>query len=319
MSAGSTERLSRLLAEVPWLVSRPGVSLGEAARHFGISQDQLVKDLQLLFLCGTPGHMPDDLIEAEWESGQVYVGNADTIARPLRLDPDEAVALLVGLRTLADVPGLHDRAAVESALAKLSAAAGDALPAAAPPLAVDISAGAGEETLRTARAALRAHRRLRLRYLVPARDEVTERDVDPMRVTNMGGRWYLEAYCHRAEDVRLFRVDRVVGLDILDVDGTPPPGARPRDEEEGLFRPVGDEPLVTLELEPRGRWVAEYYPVEDAEELPGGRLRIELRTPQTLWVVRLALRLAGAGRVLGPPALVEQVRAAAAEALAVGS
>jgi proteasome accessory factor C len=94
---------------VPWLLRRQGVSLEEAARHFGITEEQLVKDLQLLFVCGTPGHMPDDLIEAEWESGEVYVDNAEAISRPLRLAPDEAVALLVGLRTLAEVPGLHDR------------------------------------------------------------------------------------------------------------------------------------------------------------------------------------------------------------------
>ena len=78
-------------------------------RHFGISETQLVKDLELLFVCGTPGHMPDDLIEADWESGQVFLGNADPIARPLRLAVDEAVALLAGLRTLAQVPGLHER------------------------------------------------------------------------------------------------------------------------------------------------------------------------------------------------------------------
>ena len=29
--------------------------------------------------------MPDELIEADWEEGRVFVGNADTIARPLRL------------------------------------------------------------------------------------------------------------------------------------------------------------------------------------------------------------------------------------------
>ena len=73
---------------------RPGTST--------ITSEQLVKDLELLFVCGTPGHLPDDLIEAEWESGEVYLDNADTISRPLRLAPDEAVALLVGLRTLAE-------------------------------------------------------------------------------------------------------------------------------------------------------------------------------------------------------------------------
>ncbi len=101
MSVGATTRLSRLLAMVPWLLQRQGVPLEEAANQFGISVDELVKDLELLFVCGTPGHLPDDLIDAEWESGRVYLTNADTIARPLRLAVDEAVALLAGLKTLA--------------------------------------------------------------------------------------------------------------------------------------------------------------------------------------------------------------------------
>jgi predicted DNA-binding transcriptional regulator YafY len=316
MSGASTQRLSRLLAMVPWLLRRQGVSLEEAARHFGITEEQLVKDLQLLFVCGTPGHMPDDLIEAEWESGEVYVDNAEAISRPLRLAPDEAVALLVGLRTLAEVPGLHDRGPVESALAKLSAAAGDVLPPAAP-LAVDLSVGAEEEILRAAREALRTRHRLRLRYLVPSRDEATDRDVDPMRVTNVAGRWYLEGWCHRAEDVRLFRVDRVARIEVLDVDGTPPPEAVSREDDGGpVFTPSGDEPLITLEVDGRGRWVAEYYPVEDVEELPDGHLRVRLRTANPRWLPRLVLRLGGAGRIVDPPELVAESARLAEEALA---
>ena len=97
----ATSRLSRLLTMVPWLLNRQGIEIEEAAREFGVSPQQMEADLELLFVCGTPGHMPDDLIEAEWEGGRVYLGNADTIARPLRLGVDEALALIVGLRALA--------------------------------------------------------------------------------------------------------------------------------------------------------------------------------------------------------------------------
>ncbi|MFI7589106.1 helix-turn-helix transcriptional regulator [Spongisporangium articulatum] len=333
MTVAATQRLSRLLAMVPWLVNRQGVELAEAAQRFGISEEQLVKDLELLFVCGTPGHMPDDLIEAEWDSGQVYLGNADPIARPLRLEPDEAVALIAGLRTLADVPGLAGDAAVtsgdesretdgstqlsavESALAKLTAAAQDAAPAAAR-LAVDLSGGAEEGVLRTAREALAARRRLHLRYVVPNRDEVTERDVDLMRVLSVDGRWYLEAWCHRAEAVRLFRVDRVASAQLLDVDGTPPPQAKSREDDAALFTASPDDLQVTLEVDPRGRWVAEYYPVESTEELADGGLRITLRVATRAFVPRLVLRLGGAGRVVSPPELVTGTAQAAREALA---
>ena len=80
---------------------------------------------------------------------------------------------------------------------------------------VSLDDSAAAEVLSTSRQALRERRRLHVRYLVPARDETTERDVDPMRVVSIGGHWYLEGWCHRVEDVRLFRLDRV-----LEVDGT---------------------------------------------------------------------------------------------------
>jgi predicted DNA-binding transcriptional regulator YafY len=312
---GSTERLSRLLAMVPWLLQRQGVGLDEAARHFGITEAQLVKDLELLFVCGTPGHLPDDLIEADWESGQVYLGNAEPIARPLRLSVDEAVALLAGLRTLAQVPGLHERSALESALTKLSAAAGDAATAASA-LSATLGRGAQESVLAAARQGVRRHRRLHLRYLVPSRDEATERDVDPMRVLNTGDRWYLEGWCHRAEAVRLFRLDRIVGIEVLDVDGMPPPEAVGRDADERLFTPSPEDVVVTVDLEPAARWVATYYPVEHVTELGDGRLRVTLRAASADWVPRLALRMGGELRVVTPAALAIEVRSRAEAALA---
>lgn len=328
-SPGATQRLSRLLAMVPWLLQRQGVPLQEAARHFGISTDQLVKDLELLFVCGAPGHLPDDLIEAEWESGRVYLDNADEISRPLRLGVDEAVTLLVGLRTLAEVPGLHDREALDSALTKLSAAAGDAAGAAGA-LSVELGRGAHEHTLAAARDGVRRRRRLHLRYLVPSRDETTERDVDPMRVLNAAGRWYLEGWCHRVQAVRLFRLDRIVQIQVLDVDGTPPPEAVARDVDERLFTPSPEDVVVTVELAPQARWVAEYYPVDEVREVdevnevnevngakePGERwLRVRLRTASPDWVPRLALRLGGGLRILAPQHVAERVTFLAEAAL----
>jgi len=313
--SGAADRLSRLLAMVPYLLQRQGVPLAEAARHFEISEDELVADLELLFVCGTPGHLPDDLIEADWESGQVYLGNADTIARPLRLGIDEAVALLVGLRTLGEVPGEGDRDALEGALAKLSAATGE-LAAAAAAVHVDLEPGAGEQALQASRDALRRRRRLHLRYLVPSRDETTERDVDPMRVVSLDGRWYLEAWCHRAEDVRLFRLDRVQDATVLDEPGEPPAHAVGRDLDDALFRPGDQDLVVTLELQPAARWVLDYYPVEDVAELPDGGLRIRLRTADPGWVRRLALRLGGHARVLDPPEVADAVAHAAGASLA---
>src|ERR1700727_1400470 len=114
--------------------------------------------------------------------------------------------------------------------------------------------------------------------------------------------------CLRAEAMRLFRLDRVLSLEVLDVPSSPPEQAQPVDVDQGLFRPSPDDVPVVLELSVAGRWVAEYYPCESVCDLEDGRLRVVLRTPNTGWVRRLALRLGEDGRVVSPPSLVAEVR-----------
>lgn len=314
MSASA--QLPRLLSLVPYLLTRPGAKISDVARTFGVSENQLARDLSLIYMCGLPGYYPGDLIEVDiTASGRITVSNADTIARPLRLSRDEALPLIVGLRMLADLPGLQDREAVDSALAKLEDAAEEAAAASAA-VAVNVEPlGQSPKTLETVQRALREGKRLHLSYYVPARDETTERDVDPMRVSVVAGRGYLEGWCRRAVAVRLFRLDRVTGVSILDEASQPPPEAEPRDLDAGLFQPGPDDVVVTLEVGPAGRWVPEYYPCDSVEPLPDGGAVIKLRTADLRWVRRLALRLGGTGRVVAPPELVEAVAADASSAL----
>jgi proteasome accessory factor C len=300
---------------VPWLLNRQGVEIEEAAREFDVTPAQVEADLALLFLCGTPGGYPGDLIEAEWESGRVYLGNADTINRPLRLGVDEALALIVGLRALAAVPGIGERDAVVRALAKLEAATGSAS-AGTSRIQVLIDEGTSGQMVALAKEALAARRRLHLRYLVPGRDESTERDVDPMRVISFDAHWYLEGWCHRAEDVRLFRLDRIEDLAILDVDGTPPSTAQPRDLDSGVFMPHADDQLVRLALGPGAVWVSDYYPVESIGRTPDGGAVIDLRTADTGWLRRLMWQLGAQATVLEPAELAAEVHRGARSALA---
>jgi proteasome accessory factor C len=313
-SESATTRLSRLLTMVPWLLNRQGVEIEEAAREFAVTPAQIEADLGLLFLCGTPGGYHGDLIEAEWESGRVFLGNADTINRPLRLDVDEALALIVGLRALAAVPGIGERDAVVRALAKIEAATGSAA-AGTSRIQVLIDEETNEGTVALARKALAARRRIHLRYLVPGRDESTERDVDPMRLINFDAHWYLEGWCHRAEDVRLFRLDRIEALEILGQDGTPPATAEPRDLGSGVFTPHADDQLVRLALGPGAVWVSDYYPVESINQTPDGGAIIALRTADTAWLHRLMWRLGSQARVLEPEELAREVHLGARAAL----
>ncbi|EFE70498.1 conserved hypothetical protein [Streptomyces viridosporus ATCC 14672] len=157
-------------------------------------------------------------------------------------------------------------------------------------------------------------RRLWIRYYSPARDEVTEREIDPIRLVSVG-HTYVEAWCRRSEARRTFRLDRVAEIRILD-EPSAPPEVELRDLSEGLVQPAAEDPEVVVEVGPGGRWVAEYYPHDSADELPDGGLRITLRTPDPASLRRLALRLGRDGRIVEPRELADSARQAAREALA---
>jgi proteasome accessory factor BC len=311
----ATARLSRLLAMVPWLVHRQGIDLAAAARGLGVGEDQLRSDLDLLFMCGY-GSMPDELIDVESEGGHIFIRNAETIARPLRLKWDEAVTLVVGLRALAAVPGLHEGDAVVRALAKLEHAAGD-LAATADRVTARMDDGVDPDLLSTLRSALARTRRVHLVYEGGARDARTERDVDLMRIVSADGRWYAEGWCHRAQDTRLFRLDRIREATPLDVDGTPPPEASTRDLSAGTYHPAADAPTATILLDSAARWVSDYYPMEEQESIDlasGPADVVTLRVSRPDWLIRLVVRLGGHATILAPAhlrqSLLAQVEAA---------
>src|ERR1700744_742324 len=187
-AATSAERLQRLLALVPYVVSRQAVGLAETADAFGLTERELVDDLNLLWCVELRDPDPYCPIDLSYEGGEIVVSQAESMARPLRLAVDEASALLIALRMLADVPGLEDRSALSRLIAKLEAAAGEAAAASAKvAVQVDIPGEDASGYAAQIRAALATRRRVHLRYYVPGRDEATERDVDPMRLLLVGG------------------------------------------------------------------------------------------------------------------------------------
>jgi proteasome accessory factor C len=318
VTTAAKDQVQRLLALVPYLRKRDGIALESVAADFGVSPAQISNDLHVLWFCGLPGAVSGDLIDVDMDAldgeGVVRLGNADYLGRPLRLDVHEALALIVALRTLGEVCGALEREAVDRALAKLESAAGDAISAAEQ---VDVRIEAPERSVADAVSdALRRGRRLHLGYYVPARDETTQRDVDPMRLVVAEGHSYLEAWCHRVEDVRMFRLDRIADIEVLDQPAEPPVQAQSRDLSAGLFQPSERDLLATLELDSSARWVAEYYPCESVAELEGGRLRVALRASDPAWLERLVLRLGGAARLVAPADMVSQIREIARNALA---
>src|SRR5580693_1146852 len=166
----STERLQRLLALVPYVVSRKVVGLAETATAFGVTESQLVDDLNMLWCVELRSPDPYCPIDLSYEGGEIVVSEAESIDRPLRLGVDEASALLVALRMLAELPGMGDRSALGRPIAKLEAAAG-AAGAASAQVAVQVDDNAARGVLAQVQDALARRRRVHLSYYVPGRGD----------------------------------------------------------------------------------------------------------------------------------------------------
>lgn len=314
------DQVARLLALVPYLQNRADVPIAKVAADFGVPPQRIRKDLEVLWYCGLPGLGMGDLIEIDMdaiEEGVVHLSNADYLSRPLKLDRIEAAALLVALRTLREGSKDDERALVDQVLAKIEAAAGDAQSAAQ---SVDVRVPT-DLNVATARdlldQAIRGGARVRLRYYVPSRDEETERIVDPLALGGADGRLYLDAWCHQAQDQRLFRLDRIAEVTVLSERAEAHPDVAPRDLTESLFQPASDDLLVELALQPAARWVVDYYPVESVEPQADGTIAVSLRTGDVAWLTRLVLRLRGQAEVVSPQEVRAEVTTAAQRALSL--
>ena len=314
MAEKATDRLLRLLGMVTYLDRHSGVPVEQVAEHFGVSTRQVVADIDTLWVTGTPGYWPHDLIDfdaASYDQGVLRLVESRGMTRPLRLGTREAVALIAALRAMqaAVAPGLdRARAAVlTSALDKLTAATGEAAAAVDVRLASDGAPG----VVSALSQALATARRLRIRY-VTAADVVSEREVDPIRLLTEDEHSYLLAWCHRARDERLFRVDRVLAAEVLDVPSTD----HPVSEHADTFTPSPQDELVTLDLDSPVRWIAEEVPVESVEDLPDGGFRVALRIAEPAWLRALLLQVAADVRAVAPTVVGTDVARQARAALA---
>jgi len=309
----ATDRLLRLLGMVTYLDRHAGVPIEQVAEHFGVSTRQVVQDIDTLWVTGTPGYWPHDLIDfdaASYDEGVVRLVESRGMTRPLRLGTREAVALIAALRAMraALAPGLdRARAAVlTSALDKLTAATGEAAAAVDVRLAVD----GAPEVVTALGAALAGARRLRIGY-VTAADVTSVREVDPIRLLTEDDHSYLLAWCLRAADERLFRVDRILSAEVLDV----PAGAHPVAGHTETFTPSPDDDVVVLDLASPVRWIAEEVPVESVDDLPDGGFRVTLRVAEPAWLRHLLLQVGAHVREVHPPVVAADVAAAARSAL----
>jgi proteasome accessory factor C len=249
-------------------------------------------------MIGVPPYSPGDYLDVYDDGEFVTIRLADQFSRPLRLTPAEGLALLAAGRALLAVPGSDPEGPLATALAKLAHALD------LPEVAVQV----GEPTFLAAiRDAAERGERVEIDYWSAGRDDLSTRRIDPAVAFFAMGEWYVNAYCHRAADERMFRVDRIRALRPTGEHFEPASGD---DEIAEVFHPHANDPRVTLQLNPSAAWVAEAYPAESTTTRANGSMEVVLAVSEPVWLERLLVRLGPEARVLKP----EESRSAGADA-----
>lgn len=279
-SERTARRLGRILAVLPYVIEHPGASVEELVDRFGYDTKQdLVKDLHLVFVTGLPGYGPGDLIDVDILEDEVWVDAADYFANPVPLTAPEALGLLAAGMTLLESD--HAPPALRSAVDKLLTVIGrDAADA----IAFDVPT---PDLVARLSDAIDAARLVEITYVGLASNRRSQRVVEGTSVSFSLGNWYLTGHCRLADDERVFRVDRIVDLVVLDETyerrSAPVPGPI-------RYQPSESDVRVTFLVAPSAAWVAEYYPVE-AEDTGDGRLRITMSVSDPSVAARLLLAL----------------------------
>lgn len=203
--AGPTSRLLTLLSLLQTSRTWSG---SELAERLDITQRTVRRDVDRLREMGYP-------IDADLGTHGGYRLVAGTSMPPLLLEDDEAVAVALGLRTVAvhGLPGLED--AGVRALAKLSVSLPSRLRYRVRTLgetAMTWSRPSGDtvdpDILTVLAAATANQERVRMQY--EDRDgNLTARHVEPQRLVSAHQRWYLVAFDLDRDAWRHFRADRV--------------------------------------------------------------------------------------------------------------
>ena len=303
------ERLRRLLFLVPFVSSRPGISVEELARALNVSREHLLEDLDLLTCVGRPPFNPDDYIDIYVENDRVYVDLDQRLSAPPRLTVGEAAALAASAELLRPAAGDTLRGAVEKLERVLPPGMHERFREMYRKIDAAVEA---PQALGPLTRAIHERREVSFAYAAPGRGAPESRRVRPHELLSHRGQWYLQAWCNTRRDDRLFRVDRMQDLSITDTAFQPREDARAE-----VPNPARTDAAVRVRFT---RLVAPYVRErfgEDARLLADGGVEVRVAGDNERWLTQWVLSFGGEAEVLEPASARAAVARAAKAALGV--
>ena len=335
--------VARLLALVQWVKTHPGQSFDSLASHFGVSSQQIRKDIASLSLAGAD-HVPCQGLDfdfADLHEGKVTLSNAGGLANQLHLDELDREVLAFALAALEAGPWqsyarqlsqlLQSNPDVQvSAVQSQVAASGAGVAATKADVELETAASAEAKNLAgpmntalsqvfaTVLEALMTGRALKLSY-VDAAGLSSQRNVDPWWLVSDGARLTLVGYCHGARAKRRFRLERISALTLGGQvrKGAPEPNTSADKRRRARGQSWGrTAKTATLRIRPSGIWLTQVASPKQVIYNQDGTITVEIIGRSQAWLESVVLRASGELIAVEPATLLEKVSVRAAKARA---
>ena len=200
-------RAIRLLDLVPYIVAHPGISITELAKEFSISRDDVLKDLNLLFLCGLPGYTPLELIDISFDEESVVIRDPQNLAAPRNLNESEALIARIALAALEE--STPRTAAAYPQIIALREKIAKAFSSSIPASAITFTLDRERATLEAIESAIKQELDLEITYNNVTKDSSSRRSITPISIIAEDKRTLVSAYCHSAKALRTFNLAQI--------------------------------------------------------------------------------------------------------------
>lgn len=210
MAESAALRAVRLLDLVPFILRNQGISISKLAEAFQVSREDILKDLNLLFLCGLPGYTPLELIDISFDDEFVVVKDPQNLAQPRNLSEAEALILRIALAAMENLiaADTEKHRAISRLRERLNNLFSNSIPAEA--IFIDISKDL--LYLQTLEAAIAANKVVEILYLNKTKDERSYRAVLPLKITKEDDKGFLTAFCKTSGAVRTFNLENILSV-----------------------------------------------------------------------------------------------------------
>ena len=291
MADNAAQRALRTMDLVPYILENPGISTIDLAAKFSVTQKQIEKDLQLIFLCGLPGYTPYELIDLTFEDGIVSIIEPQVLTKPRNFSSNEMVVIKLGLEILREInvnePNKLDK--ISTLLQKVHRETDQDSVL----LAKEISSSPYYSVINTA---ISQRKQLSIEYQSVSKDQLSTRLIVPYNISMLNGNLYLSAYDMDRQSDRVFKLDLISKCEI---------GER---TESDLVKSTSIDQIVELMVDVRlTNFIERNTSIIVDQRLTADGIKVTLKVNNLEWISRAVVSYAPNISVISPIALSEMI------------